>query len=146
VRYVTDVLTARVYSVFMKHFVENIAQLTTDNSDYRRVIYTTHYTQLVLMSLPPGIEIGNEIHGLDQFIRVESGKAKVVLNNGESEYELWDDWAIIVPAGTYHNLINTGDSVLKLYTLYSPPNHLKDTVQPTKADEVEDKFDGIISN
>ena len=145
-RYVTDVLTARVYSVFMKHFVENIAQLTTDNSDYRRVIYTTHYTQLVLMSLPPGVEIGNEIHGLDQFIRVESGKAKVVLNNGESEYELWDDWAIIVPAGTYHNLINTGDSVLKLYTLYSPPNHLKDTVQPTKADEVEDKFDGIISN
>ncbi|QQS19774.1 cupin domain-containing protein [Candidatus Saccharibacteria bacterium] len=126
----------------MKYFVKNIGKLTTENSDYRRVIHTTHYTQLVLMSLPPGTEIGNEIHGLDQFIRVESGKAKVVLNNGENEYELKDDWAIIIPAGTYHNVTNTGDVELKLYTLYSPPNHLKDTIQPTKADEVEDKFDG----
>ncbi len=129
----------------MKYFVNNISELTNENSDYRRVIYTTNYTQLVLMSLSPGIEIGNEIHGLDQFIRIESGKAKVVLNNGENEYELKDDWAIIIPAGTYHNLTNIGDSELKLYTLYSPPNHLKDTIQPTKADEVEDKFDGKIT-
>lgn len=131
-----------MYNEFMKYFVENIGKLTTDNSDYRRVIHTTDYTQLVLMSLPPGVEIGNEIHGLDQFIRVESGKAKVVLNNGENEYELKDDWAIIIPAGTYHNVTNTGDSELKLSTLYSPPNHLRDTVQPTKADEAEDQFDG----
>jgi mannose-6-phosphate isomerase-like protein (cupin superfamily) len=129
----------------MKYFVDDIGKLTTDNSDYRRVIHTTNYTQLVLMSLPPGIEIGNEVHGLDQFIRVERGTAKLVLNNGEKEYELKDDWAVIVPAGTYHNVTNVGEGDLKLYTLYSPPNHLRDTIQPTKADEVEDKFDGIIS-
>jgi mannose-6-phosphate isomerase-like protein (cupin superfamily) len=125
----------------MKYFVKNLEKLTNKNSDYRRVIHTTHYTQLVLMNLPPGVEIGNEIHGLDQFIRVESGTAKVVLNNGE--YELSDGWAVIVPAGTYHNVTNIGDSDLKLYTLYSPPNHLKDTLQPTKADEIKDQFDGI---
>jgi len=126
----------------MKHFIGNIEEQTQQNTDYRRVIYTSHYTQLVLMSLKPGVEIGNEIHGLDQFIRVESGKAKVILNNGESEHEMTDDWAVIIPAGTYHNIINTGDTELKLYTLYSPPEHLKDTVQTTKADEVEDHFDG----
>ena len=126
----------------MKHFIGNIEEQTQHNNDYRRVIYTSHYTQLVLMSLKPGVEIGNEIHGLDQFIRVESGKAKVILNNGESEHEMTDDWAVIIPAGTFHNIINTGDTELKLYTLYSPPEHLKDTVQPTKADEVEDHFDG----
>jgi mannose-6-phosphate isomerase-like protein (cupin superfamily) len=127
----------------MKHFIGNIEEQTQQNTDYRRIVYTSHYTQLVLMSLKPGVEIGNEIHGLDQFIRVESGKAKVVLNNGESEHEMTDDWAVIIPAGTYHNIINTGDTELKLYTLYSPPEHLKDTIQPTKADEVEDHFDGI---
>jgi mannose-6-phosphate isomerase-like protein (cupin superfamily) len=126
----------------MKHFIGNIEEQTQQNTDYRRVVYTSHYTQLVLMSLKPGVEIGNEVHGLDQFIRVESGKAKVILNNGESEHEMTDDWAVIIPAGTYHNIINTGDTELKLYTLYSPPEHLKDTVQPTKADEVEDHFDG----
>ena len=126
----------------MKHFIGNIEEQTQQNTDYRRIVYTSHYTQLVLMSLKPGVEIGNEIHGLDQFIRVESGKAKVILNNGESEHEMTDDWAVIIPAGTYHNIINTGDTELKLYTLYSPPEHLKDTVQTTKADEVEDHFDG----
>ena len=126
----------------MKHFIGNIEEQTQQNTDYRRIVYTSHYTQLVLMSLKPGVEIGNEIHGLDQFIRVESGKAKVILNNGESEHEMTDDWAVIIPAGTFHNIINTGDTELKLYTLYSPPEHLKDTVQTTKADEVEDHFDG----
>lgn len=126
----------------MKYFVENIEKLTTENTDYRRVVYTADYTQFVVMSLPPGVEIGNEVHGLDQFIRVEHGTAKVILNNGEEEHELTDDWGVIVPAGTYHNVINTGDKELKLYTLYSPPDHLKTTVQPTKADEVEDHFDG----
>ena len=126
----------------MKYFVKNIEKLTTENTDYRRVVYTADYTQFVVMSLPPGVEIGNEVHGLDQFIRIEHGKAKVILNNGEEEHELSDDWAVIVPAGTYHNVINIGDTELKLYTLYSPPDHLKNTVQPTKADEVEDHFDG----
>lgn len=126
----------------MSYFVENIETLTTNNTDYRRVIHTTNYTQLVVMSLKPGVEIGNEVHGLDQFIRIEKGSAKVILDNGKEEYEVSDDWAVIVPAGTYHNVINTGDTDLKLYTLYSPPDHLKNTVQPTKADEIEDHFNG----
>lgn len=126
----------------MKGFTENIEKITLENSDYRRVVYTSHYTQLVLMNLQPGEEIGNEIHGLDQFIRVEQGRAKVVLNNGETEYDLEDDWIVIIPSGNHHNVINTGDSELKLYTLYSPPEHSKDTVQPTKADEKEEHFDG----
>ena len=126
----------------MKYFVKDITKLTTENTDYRRVVYTADYTQFVVMSLPPGVEIGNEVHGLDQFIRIEQGKAKVVLDNGAEEHEVTDDWAVIVPAGTYHNVINIGDIDLKLYTLYSPPDHLKTTVQPTKSDEIEDHFDG----
>src|SRR5674476_166765 len=108
---------------FMKGFADNIERITTDNTDYRRVVYTSHYTQLVLMNLKPGEEIGNEVHGLDQFIRVEQGQAKAILNNGQTEYDLQNDWAVIIPAGNYHNIINTGDKDLKLYTLYSPPNH-----------------------
>lgn len=129
----------------MKGYTLNINKATYDNTDYRRVIYTSCYTQLVLMNLKKGEEIGNEIHGLDQFIQVVEGKAKVVLNNGETDYDLYEDWAIIIPAGNYHNILNTGDDTLKLYTLYSPPNHLKDTSQPTKAHEVEDHFDGKIT-
>jgi mannose-6-phosphate isomerase-like protein (cupin superfamily) len=126
----------------MKGYITNIEKATITNSDYRRVLYTARYIQLVLQSLKPGEEIGNEIHGLDQFIRFEKGQAKVILNNGETEYDVKDDWAVIIPAGTYHNVINTGDTELKLYTLYSPPDHLKDTLEPTKADEKEDHFDG----
>lgn len=126
----------------MKSFAGNIEEITTKNSKYRKVLYTSHYTQLVVMSLKPGEEIGTEIHGLDQFIRIEQGQAKVILNNGKTQYTLKDNWAVIIPAGTTHNVINTGKKELKLYTLYSPPAHLKDTVQPTKADEEEDHFDG----
>lgn len=126
----------------MKGYADNIEKVTIDNSDYRRVLYTGRYTQLVLMSLKPGEEIGNEVHGLDQFIRVEAGQGKAILNNGEIEHEVSDGWALVVPSGTWHNVINTGDSELKLYTLYSPPEHQKDTVQPTKADEQEEHFDG----
>src|SRR3989338_3991716 len=129
----------------MKGYAANIEEVTIKNTDYRRVLYTARNTQLVVMNLKPGEEIGNEIHTLDQFIRVEQGRAKAILNNGETEYDLQSEWAIIIPAGIYHNIINTGDSDLKLYTLYSPPEHLKDTVQPTKADEKEDHFDGITS-
>jgi|SRR3989344_5082407 len=129
----------------MKGFAGNIGKTTLENSDYRRVLYTSHYTQLVLMSLKPGEEIGNEIHGLDQFIRVEQGHGKVILNNGETEYDVQDDWAVIIPAGTYHVVVNVGDKELKLYTLYSPPEHQKDTRQPTKADEKEEHFDGKTS-
>ena len=129
----------------MKPFVANLEQITVGNNDYRRVVFTSHYSQLVLMSLEPGEEIGNEVHGLDQFIRLEQGEAKAIVNNGEAEHLLSADWAIIVPAGTYHNIVNTGGTTVKLYTLYSPPAHLMDTVQPTKADEVEDQFDGRVS-
>lgn len=130
----------------MMPFVADIEQLTLENTDYRRVVFTSHYTQLVLMSLEPGVEIGNEIHGLDQFIRVEQGSGRAIINNGEEERDLEADWIIIVPAGTWHNIINTGDQPMKLYTLYSPPEHLRDTVQPTKADEVEDHFNGLVTD
>ncbi|OGK14833.1 cupin [Candidatus Roizmanbacteria bacterium RIFCSPHIGHO2_02_FULL_37_15] len=129
----------------MKGLVVNLDKETRENSDYRRVVYTASHTQLVLMSLKPGEEIGNEVHSLDQFIRIEQGQAKVILQNGETEYNLQDDWAVIIPAGTYHNVINTGKSELKLYTLYSPPEHQKDTVQSTKEDEKEEHFDGKTS-
>lgn len=97
------------------------------------------------MSLKPGEDIGNEIHGLDQFIRIEKGRAKVILNNGETEYDLEENWAVIVPAGIRHHVVNVGDNELKLYTIYSPPEHLKNTLQPTKMDEKEDHFDGKIT-
>ncbi len=126
-----------------KFYLKNLEQETINNNDYRRVIFTTHHSQLVLMSLKPGEEIGNEIHGLDQFIRIESGKCKAIIENGENEQEMTDDMAIIIPAGTWHNIINTGDTDLKLYTLYSGPDHLKDTIQATKADEFEDAWDGL---
>ncbi|MFI5240719.1 MAG: cupin domain-containing protein [Candidatus Saccharimonadia bacterium] len=129
----------------MTVFVTNISEMVKDNSFYRQVVFTSHYTQLVLMSLKPNEEIGNEIHGLDQFIRVEQGHAKVILNNGEIEYELHENWVIIIPAGNYHNVINIGKTELKLTTLYSPPDHLKTTLQKTKADELEDHFDGSVS-
>lgn len=129
----------------MKGYVTNIEKETLDNSDYRRVLYTGRYTQLVVMSIQPGEEIGNEIHGLDQFIRVEQGSAKVVLNNGEAVHSIDEDWAVIIPAGTQHNVINTGDNELKLYTLYSPPEHDRGTIQPTKADEKEEHFNGLTS-
>ncbi|MCA9388469.1 cupin domain-containing protein [Candidatus Berkelbacteria bacterium] len=125
----------------MNGYIANIEEETVNNTDYRRVIYTAKNSQLVLMSLKPGEEIGNEVHELDQFIRIEQGEAKAILNNNQ-ESQLKADWAVIVPAGTWHNIINTGNEDLKLYTLYSPPEHQKDTVQPTKADEIEDHFDG----
>lgn len=125
-----------------KGYIDNIEKVTVKNSDYRRAIYTGKHSQLVVMSLKPGEEISNEVHELDQFIRIEQGKAKVSLNNGDREQEIEDDWAIIVPAGCWHNIINIGENDLKLYTIYSPPEHQKDVLQPTKADEKEEHFDG----
>jgi mannose-6-phosphate isomerase-like protein (cupin superfamily) len=96
------------------------------------------------MSLAVGEEIGTEVHTLDQFIRIEAGSAKAVLN-GE-EHELPTDWAVVVPAGTEHNIINTGSEPLKLYTIYTPPAHKHDTVEATKADEHEEHFDGVVGH
>ena len=124
----------------MKGYITNIERATVENEDYRRVLYTAKNSQLVLMNVGPGDEIGMEVHELDQFIRIEEGKAKVILDDIEHEVE--DDFAIVIPAGTNHNVINTGDEDLKLYTIYSPPEHKDKVVQKTKADEYEEHFDG----
>ncbi len=124
-----------------KGYVANIEKVTLENTDYRRVLYTGEHSQLVVMSLEAGVEIGEEVHHLDQFIRIESGSGKLFL--GDNEYEIADDWAFVIPAGTKHNVINTGDVPLKLYTVYSPAEHKDGIVEATKADEVEEHFDGV---
>lgn len=126
----------------MKGFITNIEKETLENTDYRRVLYTAKNSQLVLMNLQPGEEIGEEIHKLDQFIRLEQGEAKLVLNK-EDEHIVKAEDAMIIPAGTWHNVINTGDQELKLYSVYAPPEHKDGTVHKTKADEVEEHFDGV---
>lgn len=124
----------------MKGYITNIEQATLENTDYRRVLYTAKNSQLVLMALQPGDEIGMETHHLDQFIRIEQGKAKVILDG--VEHEVKDDDAIVIPAGTQHNVINHTDGELKLYSVYSPPEHKDGTVHPTKEEEQEEHFDG----
>jgi mannose-6-phosphate isomerase-like protein (cupin superfamily) len=116
-------------------FVGNIEDQTLQNTDYRRVLFTGKMTQLVLMSIQPGDEIGMEVHeDHDQFIRVESGSGVAILN-GE-RHQLSDGVAVVVPAGVEHNVVNTSsDTPLQLYTLYAPPEHPEGTVQRTKADE-----------
>ena len=119
----------------MVGYVTNIEKDTLENEDYRRVLFTGRNTQLVLMTLRPGEEIGLETHEEhDQFIRVESGTGSVVLN-GE-KHRLEDGVAVVIPAGVEHNVINTSSSEpMRLYTLYSPPEHPDGTVHRTKADE-----------
>lgn len=125
-----------------KGYVANIETETINNTDYRRVLYTGEHSQLVVMSLEPGVEIGEEIHSLDQFIRIEAGNGKLILNETD-EYEIEDDWAFIIPAGVKHNVINTGTVTMKLYSVYSPAEHKDGLVQATKADDAEVHFDGI---
>jgi mannose-6-phosphate isomerase-like protein (cupin superfamily) len=119
----------------MSGYITNIETDTVANTDYRRVLFTGKNTQLVLMTLQPGEEIGQEVHEEhDQFIRVESGTGEVVLDG--QKHRLGDGIAVVIPAGTSHNVINTSrDSALKLYTLYSPPEHPDRTVHRTKRDE-----------
>ncbi|MCO5073974.1 MAG: cupin domain-containing protein [Rhizobiaceae bacterium] len=127
----------------MKGFVDNIESLTEENGNFRRVLYTAKNMQLVLMALQPGEEIGEEIHGdRDQFFRVENGNGEIVIDGVASRIKA--DTAMIVPAGARHNVRNTGDKMLRLYTLYAPPEHLDGTIHRTKADaEVSDEhFDG----
>lgn len=121
----------------MTGFVGDIEKLTEDNKYFRQVIFTGKYAQLVLMCLQPGEEIGNEVHHtVDQFFRIEEGQAKFVFS-GKEEHNVKSGDAVIVPAGTFHNVINTSPKEqLKLYTLYSPPNHPDGTVHKTK-DEAE---------
>lgn len=127
----------------MKGYVINIEKATVENNDFRKVLYTAKNMQLVLMNLKPGEDIGEEIHQLDQFIRIESGEGKAVLNG--IVHMISDGFSIIIPAGIKHNLINTSSNKpLKIYTLYAPPNHLDGTTHKTKADAEKDEehFDG----
>ncbi len=119
----------------MDAYFDHIEKLTEKNANFRQVLFTGQYCQLVLMSLKPGEEIGNEVHPqVDQFFRIEKGKAKFVLNDRE-EILASDGDAVVVPAGTWHNVINASNSdELKLYTIYSPPNHPAGTIHATKAD------------
>ena len=125
----------------MKGFITNIEKETLENTDYRRVLYTAKNSQLVLMSIEPGDEIGEETHELDQFIRVEAGNAVVTLNGDKQD--LPADSAVVIPAGVLHNVQNTGDTALKLYSVYAPPEHKDQTIHETKADEQEEHFDGV---
>ena len=128
----------------MHGFVDDIEELTETNIRFRRVLYTGKHLQLVLMSLRPGEEIGEEIHkDRDQFFRIEQGKGMVVIDGTPRKIE--GDYAIVVPAGARHNVINTGEKALKLYTLYGPPNHLDQLVQATKSEAraSSEKFAGM---
>lgn len=127
----------------MTGYILNIEEKTLQNDYFREVLYTAQHSQLVVMSLNPNEEIGMEIHEIvDQFIRVESGAGKAILN-GE-EHIISDGFAIIVPALTEHNIINTSsEKKLKLYTVYSPAHHKDKTIHKTKQDALKDKEDHI---
>ena len=118
----------------MAGYLINIEKATMQNDNFRKVLNTAQNSQLVVMSLLPGEEIGTEVHDLDQFIRFESGRGKVILDGKEHDVE--DDWAVVIPAGVEHNVINTSESEkMKLYSIYSPPEHPEGTVHPTKKDD-----------
>ena len=124
----------------MKGFVINIEAETLANDYFRKVLYTDKNDQLVVMSLKPGEDIGKEVHQVDQFIRIESGEGKAILNG--IEHNLKDGSSILVPAGAEHNIINTSSSKpIKLYTLYSPPNHRDLVIHKTKSEAEADKTD-----
>lgn len=127
-----------------KGYYANIEQLTEENTEFRKVLYTGEESQLVLMAIPPSCDIGVETHTEnDQFFRFESGEGKVLING--NEYTVGDGDCIIVPKGAEHNVMNiSGTEPLKLYTIYSPAHHMDGTVHPTKeyADTHEEEFDG----
>ncbi len=123
----------------MLGWLDDIAKLTLENENFRTVVYTGEHAQLTLMRLQPGEEIGWERHAhLDQFLRLEQGRARVEFGRTEDSveetHEVEDDWATIVPAGVWHNVVNIGSDEVKLYSLYSPPEHPDGTVHHTKAD------------
>jgi mannose-6-phosphate isomerase-like protein (cupin superfamily) len=129
----------------MKGYVQDIEAIATGNDDFRRVLYTARHCQLVVMSLKPQEEIGAEVHKLDQFFRVEAGRGEAVLDGVTTSIQA--GYAVVVPAGARHNIINTGTEPLKLYTLYAPPNHRDGVVQRTRAgaDADTEHFDGKTS-
>ncbi len=127
----------------MKGYIEGIEKVTLENDYFREVLYTAQYSQLVVMSLKPLEEIGEEVHQLDQFIRCEQGNGKAILDG--VEHAVSNGVAVLVPAGAKHNIINTSSiEAMKLYTVYAPPNHRDGVVHETKADAEADTehFDG----
>ncbi len=116
----------------MNGYIADIEKLTLENEYFRKVLYTDSRLQLVVMALQPGEDIGEEVHALDQFIRVEAGEGTSVLD-GE-EHTLSASSVVIIPQGVRHNIINTGSTPMKLYTLYAPPNHPEGTIHKTKAE------------
>ncbi len=126
-----------------KGFKNNIEKLTEENDNFRKVIYTGEHSQLVLMAIPVGGEIGFEVHSdTDQFFRIEKGQGRVTIN--ESVYEVGDGDAVVVPSGAKHNVENTGSETLRLYTLYAPAHHKDGTIHKTKAEAEasSEEFDG----
>ncbi len=126
----------------MNGFVQDIEKLTVTNVAFRRVVYTAKHCQLVLMSLKPQEAIGAEVHTLDQFFRVEEGSGEAILDGVTTAIQA--GFAIIVPAGANHNIVNTGSVPMKLYTLYAPPNHRDGVVHQTRdvAEADSEHFDG----
>ena len=121
----------------MKGYCDNIEQRTVENEDFRRVLYTGKHMQLVLMTLQPGDEIGEEVHdAIDQFFRIEEGEGAIDIDGQENRVA--DDFAVIVPAGASHNVRNIGSRPLRLYTLYGPPEHKDQVVQSIK-DEADQR-------
>ena len=126
----------------MRGYVQDIEKIAVRNGDFRQVIYTAKNCQLVVMALEPGGEIGAEVHKLDQFFRVEQGSGEAVLDGVRTAIRA--GFAVLVPAGTNHNIVNTGTEALKLYTLYAPPNHRDGVVHHTRTEAEADNehFDG----
>lgn len=126
----------------MKGYVQNIEDISVKNKNFRKVVYTAKNCQLVIMALKPKEDIGEEVHKLDQFFRVEEGTGVAILDGVRKKISA--GFAVLVPAGMVHNIINTSDAPLKLYTLYSPPNHRDGLVQRTRAeaDADDEHFDG----
>ncbi len=126
-------------------YVVDIEELTVSNTNFRTAAWTGSNMQMTLMAIEPGDDIGLEVHeDHDQFLRIEEGTARVEMGPTEDSLQAWDaedDYAIFVPAGTWHNIINTGDEPLKLYSIYAPAEHPHGTVHPTKADAEADEHD-----
>ncbi|HEU4684893.1 MAG TPA: cupin domain-containing protein [Nitrospira sp.] len=139
----TDGSSNRTKGTTMDHFLINIEDAAATNENFRKVLFTSRQSQLVLMSLNAGEDIGTETHDLDQFIRIESGRGMARLN--DKQHSLQDGSALVIPAGTTHNIVNVGTEPLKFYTVYSPPEHRDGTIHRTKQDaqnDHSDHFDG----
>lgn len=131
------------YSSTMNGYIQNIEKLTKENTLFRNVVYTAKHSQLTLMHLQPSEDIGEEVHDVDQFLRIEQGSGRAILDG--VTHEIVDGSAIIVPAGATHNIINDSSAEpMKLYTIYSPPHHRDGVTHATKEDAMNDSehFDG----